>query len=245
MNFWILLSFILVSCSTPGPEMVEEERLEGIYRSSGIEQFFLVDLPHWANFSKAGQCHRQNNIRYLHFENLNKSYNLNYTQIIHLQHMFNRKLYAYKASASSNEIPFKDESFVFYNVYQQVLGASYDFTPPKFKKVSVVWVDPFLKDQKKLKKIINSERVLEGHPVLLSHCLTSYQLEELAQKLEVDKLGVKFISADMLSIYNNELSKDYDFALNLNEILKNKEIKFFSSKQSSSIKGDFDFVEVK
>ena len=242
-KLWILI-FVLFSCASNEPALLNSGTLDRAYISNGIEQFFHGDLPHWANFSTAGQCQRKTNIRYLHYPNLKKSYDLDYMQMVHLQNMFNRKLYAYKTSTATSEIPLKDESYVFYNVYQQVLGGSYDFIPPKFNDVSVIWIDPFLSQTKKLNKIVRSEKVLEGHPILLSHCLTSYELDELARKLELDDLGVKYLSADMLNIYGGDLKPKYNYLINLSAFLPGKSIKVFSSRESTSIEGNFEFVKV-
>lgn len=245
LSFMWHLTFILLflgSCANTEPQLVSSGTLDRAYISSGIEKFFHVDLPHWANFSSAGQCQRKTNIRYLHFENLKNSYDLGYQDLIHLQNMFNRKLYAYKTSATQDEIPLKDESYVFYNVYQQVLGGSFDFIEPKFKKVSVVWIDPYLGDKKKLIQIIRSERVLQGHPILLSHCLTSYELEEFARSLNLDELGVKYLSADMFSIYGEDIIPKYRFTINLQKFLPGKEISVFGKTSFDALLGDYKFI---
>lgn len=233
------------SCSTPGDQRVNTTGvLDNVYISSGVEQFFLGDLPHWVNFSQAGQCHRKTNIRFLEFKNLSKSYNLKYDQMIHLQHMFNRKIYAYKTSSAQKDLPLKDEGYVFYNVYQQVIGGSYDFVPPKFQKVSVVWVDPYLKQPKRLAAIFKQDKVLAGHPVLLSHCLTSYELEELAKELKLDDIGVKYLSADMMTVYNKQGDNQLYFAIDLEAFLAGKEVTVFSSHRSEEITGKVNFIEI-
>lgn len=244
MQHLLLILIFLVSCANTEPQLVKSGTLERAYISSGIEKFFHVDLPYWVNFSVAGQCQRETNIRYLHFENLKKSYDLGYRELIHMQNMFNRKLYAYKTSVSQDEVPLTDESYVFYNVYQQVIGGSFDFMEPKFDQVSVVWIDPFLGQKKKIAKIMRSERVLMGHPIMLSHCLTSYEMEDLARSLELDDLGVKYLSADMLSMYNKDLSNSYRFVLNVEAFLPGKKIKVFSKSRSESLVGDFEFIEI-
>lgn len=245
MKLLALFTLFFLGCSTTDPKMVSNTGLDNVYISSGIEKFFLVDLPYWANFSKVGQCQRKSNIRFLHHENLAKSYDLKYSQLVHLQHMFNRKLYAYKTSAASSEIPLKDESYVFHNVYQQVIGGRYDFVPPRFEKVSVVWIDPYLADPKIISQKIKSNAVLEGHPILLSFCLNSYELEELSRDHSLDELGVKFLSADMMSIYDQDQKKNFFFSLNLSEFLHGKDITLFSRQKLENIQGQYKFIEIK
>lgn len=243
----VLLLSLLISffgCSSSNT-VSKQSSLDNVYISSGVEQFFLTDIPHWANFSKAGKCYRKTPIRYINFENVNKSYDLKYAQIVHLQHMLNKKLYAYKTSTGQNSLSPKDISYVFHNVYQQVLGESYEFIAPKFKKVSVVWIDPFLSHPKTIKKILNRSDVLEGHPILLSHCLSAYELEELSQELELEHLGVKYLPAELSSVYSSGIEKKPYFSFNISQLLIGKEVSVFSSRKPEEVIGKINFIKVK
>lgn len=236
-----------MSCSTTRTPHLNSS-LENIYISSGIEQYFLPNLPAWANFSTAGQCFRKSSIRFLDFEKLKKSYDLEYEQMLHLQHLLNRKLYAFKTSSGKRELIPKDEAYIFNNAYQKVIGGSYEFRAPKFKKISVVWIDPFIADKRKIRKIFKRKDVQSGHPILLSHCLNSYELEKLAIELKLDDIGVKYLSAEMLSTYSQsskEKKLSTSFSLLISELLKEKEIKLYSTKDSSEIHGEYHFIKIK
>lgn len=240
----LLTLFILFGCSS-NSTVSSNQVLDNVYISSGVEQFFLTDMPYWANFSIAGSCLRKTPIRYMNFENINKSYDLKYDQILHLQHMLNKKLFAYKSSTGQNSLSPKDISYIFHNVYQQVLGESYEFISPKFKNVSVVWIDPFLNDTKKLKRILNRSDVLSGHPVLLSHCLSAYELEELSQSLKLESLGVKYLPAEFSTIYGQQIKKNPFFSFNISSLLKDKNITVFGHEESKELTGNYKFIKIK
>ncbi len=240
----LVIIFFHISCSSNELKSTTAV-LDEVYISSGVEQFSLGLLPEWANFSKIGSCHRKSSVRYMNFENIHKSFHLDYSQALHLQHMFNRKINAYKLSSGAADLLPKDESYIFHNVYQQVLGGRYDFIVPKFSQVSVVWIDHFLGDLKKLKKIVQRQDVLAGHPILLSDCLSSHELEQLAKKLKIDVLGTKYLSSEMFTIYNRQMEKKSMFIIDLSQILQGKNIKFFGKKRVENIKGEYKFIKLK
>ncbi len=239
----IAITSLLLSCGST-PSQNRDAVLDQVYMSSGVEKYFHLDIPHWAHFSSAGQCFRSSNTRYLNFDNLSKSLNLNYTQMVHMQYMINRKLFAYKSTTGSKQLPLKDQAFVFNNVHQRVSGGSFDFIVPKFERISVIWIDSFLKDTKKLNKIVRSNKVLSGHPVLMSHCLNSFEMEELAQELKLDELNVKYLSSEMLSIYDQNIKRQTFFSLDISKLFENKKVFFYGKSLSPSLTGEFDFNQL-
>jgi len=211
--------------------------MDNVYISNGVEQYFLGNLPHWINFSGWAKCQREEPIRYMNFEVLNRSYGLKYYQMVHMQHMWNRKIYAYRRSGGAGNLPLKDEAFIFNNVYAQVIGGSHEFIVPKFKKVSLIWIDEFLNNKGRLRQILNREDVLAGHPVLVTHCLTSYATESLIQELNLEELGAKIISAEMFGLYSSDIKMGQQFGLDVSQILKKKEITLFSKTKPKGIWG--------
>ncbi len=240
----ILIILLLGACSSK--QQVNLGPGNGdVYISSGVEQYFLGNLPFWANFSGAGKCFRKAPIKYLNFENISKSFNLSYEKMVHMQHMLNKKLFAYKTSTGQHQLSPRDEAYVFNNIYQQALGGSYEFSPPKFGKISLVWIDAFLSNPKKIKATLKRADVSEGYPILLSHCLSAYELEELAQDNELDELGVKYISAEMFNNYTDDIKATTNFSLNINLMLKNKTITLFAPTNSNELRGKYNFVQLK
>lgn len=240
----LIFSFIVFGCSTSG-DRTNGQGLDNVYISGGTEKYFLGNLPHWANFSTWASCHRTDPIRYLNFENIKKSYNLNYESALHMQHMISRKNSAFVKSSGGTQLPVKDEGFIFNNVYAQVLGGSYDFVAPKFKQVSVVWIDPYLGNNKKIKSVLNRSDVLNGHPVIITNCLSSYEVEALIDKLKLEDLGIKIISSEMFSAYNSTMEKENDFTIQLDQIMKNKNISLFAPSNPSQIRGVNKFIKIK
>lgn len=241
-----LLFFLLMMNSCTSTSVIDSsDKLDQVYISSGVEDYIHLDIPHWANFSVEGKCFRNQPVKFLNFYKLNKSMSLSYTQSVHLQHMMNKKLNNYRTNSGTNQIALKDEAFVFHNVYQQVMGNSFDFSLPKFEKINLLWIDPFLGNDSKIKNIVQSTDFLSGYPVLISTCLSSAELEELTAKLKIEEFGVKFIPAEMLSIYDSQFLAKPNFSFYLNEILINKKVKLYSSTRPKNIFGNFEFVEVK
>ena len=81
----IICFAVFTSCSGPQEAPGNNQNLESVYISGGTEQYFLGTLPHWVNFSPWAKCHRSEAIRYMNFENIAKSYNLKYEQIVYMQ----------------------------------------------------------------------------------------------------------------------------------------------------------------
>lgn len=241
----VFVCFVLWSCSSPGPSNGDKPKIGSMYISSGVEAYFLGNLPFWANFSSWASCHREDQIRYMNFESISNSFDIKYKQIVHLQHMWNRKVSAFRKSTGQSEIPLKEEAFIFNNVYAQVIGGSFDFMPPNFKKISVIWVDPFLATPKKIKKILDMSKVQRGYPVLLSHCKTAIEMEELVQQLDLDEYGVKILSAEMFSIYNSKVKRTYDFVIDISELLPGKEITLYAPEFPKQIQGIYHKEEIK
>lgn len=240
-----ILLLVLGCTSTPKKSEIKKPELEDIYISGGTEKFMLGDIPYWANFSRFAKCQQKEPIKYINFENIQKSYNLDYTSTVHMQHMLNRKISNYVKSSGQRSLPSKDETFTFNTVYAQVLGKSYDFIVPKFTRVSVIWIDPFLDNKDELKKIMNNSLVLSGHPAFISHCLGSRDVDQLIKDLELDDFGIKVIPSEMFSRYDKNMKKIFDFEIDLSEILKNKVIYFFGLENPGQIKGITKFNQLK
>lgn len=237
-NLSLILLLYLVGC-TSARKISEHGQYESINYSAGIEQYFLSDIPNWINFSEVGQCKREAPLRYLNFQNLKNSFDFNYEQSVSLQHMFNRKLLSYSETSILN----KDEAFIFYNMYEKVLGGTRDFIAPSFDKVSAVWIDPYLQMNKSHSRIKQAfkGRVLEGHPVLVTMCLNSIEAEKLVTKLKLDELGVKIISAEMFNTFGEGYR---GFSLNLQKMLSGKNIILYSTSKPKNILGVEQFIKL-
>ena len=226
--FFIVNILIMTSCSTSVDSASSNKNPEYVYQGAGIEQYFLPELPVWANFSVMSQCRRETTLRYLNFQNLRKSYSLSYDEIIHFQNMFNRKLVQFKKNNPTAPLYLKDEAYIFNNAYQLLIGGSRDFLVPNYKKISLVWLDPYLSKKTNLKSLLNNEEVLSGFPILISTCLNSYEIESEVIKNKLDQFGVRYIGAEMFTPYTTEFSLGTMYSLDFNKILPEKDITLFA-----------------
>ena len=229
MKFILLILVFSVTACTSTSETRKD--LNEIYQGAGVEQYFLSDLPEWANFTTLGSCHRSGTIRFFNFKNLSASYALDYEQALQLQYMYNRGLQ--KASFEQEKKVFnsEDESFIFYNSYEQIIGGGREFVLPKYRRVHVVWIDEAIDNKNtmaRLKKLLESPAMEAGHPVLLSMCLSYDKLERFVQKNGFDTYGVKFISMEMFTPYNRNFEMNTFFDIDLEQVMTGKEVHFFA-----------------
>jgi hypothetical protein len=230
-NFIIILPlfFLFVACagqSTNG----KLQDLDQVYQGAGVESFYLSDLPEWANFSPFYSCQREEPVRFLHFGQMYKNFSMDYEQLIQFQLMLNRNFASYKFSTGRKTIFLKDEAFIHNNVHQQILGGARDFIAPNFKRVHLIWVDPALShenEKQKLKTLMRSKMMEKGHPIFISTCLSSSQLEKAINAMGLGNLGGKFISQSMFSAFGVDMNLKQEYSLHFDHLLPNKELYFF------------------
>jgi hypothetical protein len=229
----------MLSCATTEKGMYKQD-LDQVYIGSGIEKYFLSDVPTWANFSQAAKCKRNQPIRYVNFKDMHLSYSMGYEQLIQYQLMLNRQFENYKRSTGRKTVFLKDENYIIFNVHQQILGGGRDFLIPNFKRIHLISIDDSLEDKKRLKKLkelMLSEQMGKGHPVFISMCLSSYELEEFINSNGFSSMGVKGISQSMFSPFNTDNEMDYEYTLNVKKVFANKTLILYSNKAVNSIKG--------
>lgn len=226
----IVFLLILVGCSS---SVVAPKDPENIYRGAGVEQYFLPELPSWANFSQVGKCQKSIPIRYLNFERLARSYNFSYFENVQLQLSFNKSIERQKKSNEKKVLFLKDEIYLFSNAYEQISGQAYEFREPEFNRVHIVWIDLALLDPRifqKLKKVMNSNAMSEGHPIFISSCLGENDLQNFIDK-NFSNLGIKKISAEFFSTYSSDNKFVPGLQFDLNDFLKNKLILLFGPNE--------------
>jgi hypothetical protein len=239
MKYLFVLSFIMLSCATTEEGMFKQD-LDQVYIGSGIEKYYLSDLPDWSNFSSEAKCNRTTPIRYLNFKDMHASYSLDYEQLIQYQLMLNRRFADYKKSTGRKTVFLKDESFLTFNVHQQIIGGGRDFILPKFNRIHLVWIDFALKSKAELKKLttlMRSQKMLRGHPVFVSMCLSANEMDDFITKNKFSESGVKGISQSMFTPYNTDFSLDYNYSLDVNKLFKDKAVYLYSNQKTDSIIG--------
>jgi hypothetical protein len=215
----LFLIILLESCTSTIPKAGMRKRpVEGSYQGAGVSKYYLADVPLWANFSTAGNCHRKSQVRFLNFKNLSRSYGFKYNELVQFQLMLNRRLESFLASQELEVLRPKDDSYVFLNVQDQIKGGAKEFLLPKFKKGNVIWIDPALNNSKsyvKLKRYLRSEAINDAVPYLASVCLSRKELEDFVQKRLSNIAGLNLISAEMFSPYKDSETLGTSFYLNL------------------------------
>jgi hypothetical protein len=217
----ILIFSVLIGCAQNKRAGNEKSKYESLYQGSGVEKYFLGHLPQWANFVEGGSCYRKTSTHFLNFNIISKSYGFSYEELIQLQYMYNRRLSSFKKSSSLDVIRPKDESYIFYNVVDQIRGGAKEFKKPKFKKIFLIWIDPAMQSSKawiKLRKFLKSSKVNEAVPLLVSLCRTNQEIQAfMSEKLKSFE-GYLTISTEMFAPFETVLTKSPIFSLNFNEV---------------------------
>ena len=117
-NVFLTLMFVSVlagSCSSG----LKPRTVDQYYVSTGVEKYFLSDLPEWANYSVSAECYRTSGIRYFNIDALMKSYSLSYNDAIQIQATFNDEYLTLKKQAGVT-LGLKEEELVFFKASERV-----------------------------------------------------------------------------------------------------------------------------
>lgn len=182
MRLVILFLLTLSSCSTPGGS----EFAVDPYQSGGTEQFWLAELPNWANGNVSAQCARDFSAHFVNHDALEKIHGLSYAQRVELQAHFNRQL---RLKYGSKLLTPREESALFLQSMEQVKAGIREFNYPNRGNVHLVWWDQIHKKESStrwLRKLAQT-----GDPIiLLSLCLDSTQLENWVNQSELSEVGL-------------------------------------------------------
>ncbi len=201
LNSLVLL--LLISC---GGGEVRRDSENVPYRTSGVEQFFLPELPTWTNFSSSGQCFKSSSFHYLDFSKLSSQYQLSYVEMIELQAQYNERIENYFRSTAVRFLKPVEEASFFSNTLEQVRGGVRHIKLPKVTDVDVIWIDSFLQENKmsELKKMMEAGRFNENLPLLFSSCLSHQGLVQLVAENNLEDAGFYFLSAETLSAFGSD-----------------------------------------
>ncbi len=217
LNSFLLLA--LISCSQG---QMRSEIDQTPYRTSGIEQFFLPELPSWANHSASGQCFKKHSYQYLDFSKLSKTYDLKYAELIEFQAQYNDRLESYFRSTALRFLKPVEEAAFFSNTLENVRGGVRVFkVPPLVKKVDIIWVDRYmaLNQVNELKKMNELGRFDERLPVLFSSCLSKQDLNQWLVDNNLDQVGFYTLSAEWLTPFGSDLDLKPGLHLEIKKLL--------------------------
>jgi hypothetical protein len=218
LSYLVLLA--LISC---GSSVVKKE-MEDVssYRTSGVEQFFLTQLPTWNNISVQGQCFKKSSFYYLDFSKLEEAYQLTYPEMIELQAQYNDRLETYFRSAAVRFVKPVEEASFFSNTLEQVRGGVRSLKIPEVNEVQVIWFEGLTTEE--IKKIARSEELNEKLPILFSSCHSKQSLTQWLMYEKLDDVGFHLITAEWLSPFSSQSILTPGLRLELAELL-NKKIK--------------------
>lgn len=247
MKYFFILSalvFFLYGCAEVSQPGLKSRTVEDYYISTGVQKYFLTDIPSWANFDQKASCFRSSTIRYFDIDALMKSYGLSYNKALQVQASFNEEYNLFKETDKNHNPTLKEEELLFYKVSEKVSSKIDFFDPPIFKRINLIWLDEVLGDtkkEKKLKNFLESKTMNEGVPVLISFCLTKYEIEK-----QFPTINIKMITAEMFSIFDKLGNKTTGFRIDLEQFFNPTQKLYFYSQQSSvaseEIKGTFKAI---
>jgi hypothetical protein len=229
LSFSLLL--ILISCSNGE---VRQQVTDSPYRTSGVEQFFLPELPKWANTSPSGQCFKKHSFQYLDFNKLAGVYQLNYPELVELQAQYNERLESYFRSTALRFVKPVEEAAFFSNTLENVRGGVKHFTLPQVPAVDVIWLDRYiaLNLVAELKKMNETGKFDERLPILFSSCLSKQDLNQWLIENNLDQVGFYTLTAEWLSPYGQDLSMKTGLHIEIKKLLnENVKVKFISPSE--------------
>lgn len=226
---YILIIF-LISCGTTPRGKLEKRNIDEYYLGTGFVDYFLPQLPSWANYSSVASCRRDISVRYVNLEKLMNSLSFDYESALSIQNMFNNELNARVAQKHIDSLNLGDEEKLFYDVSQRVRQGQRTFKKPRYDRVHVIWLDS-IDNPWRLKKLLSSQKMSLGHPVLLSMCLSRSHMKVYLKRHGLDNKNIRLISTELLSPYTNKGELSTQMSLDLSELMKKKKIYFFSRKR--------------
>jgi hypothetical protein len=222
---FLLYSALLALISCGGGE-VKRNIEETSYRTSGVEQFFLPELPAWANSSPSGRCFKSSSFHYMDFAKLSKNYQLSYGEMVELQAQYNDRLESYFRSTAVRFLKPVEEASFFANTLEQVRGGVRQLKLPPVDEVDVIWLDGYIADNKvaDLKAMAKSGKFDERLPILFSACLSKQALSNWLSEQNLDQIGFYLLSAEWLNPYTSQLTLKPRLRVEINKLV-NRAIK--------------------
>ena len=223
----LLLLFFFVSCAQQSS--LKQTNVNQAYTLSQAREYFLSDLPIWANFGGEGYCHRQHNIKFLDYHKLHQRFSSTYGILAQLQLRYNEKYRQQRERFQGNLLTPEMEESIFFQVHREVLMGIYSFLLYKgIERVQLLWVDPAFNDfgyRQQLKKILEGEQLAGAPVVLVSQCLGRLGMEDFVQSLMGEEApDFLLISAEMFSPFNRDLKLGYQFQLFVDELFVGRKI---------------------
>lgn len=230
LNFFLLLA--LISCTSGEIREVTED---APYRTSGLEQFFLPELPSWANNSASGQCFKKHSFQYLDFSKLGSVYQLKYPELIELQAQYNERLESYFRSTAVRFLKPVEEAAFFSNTLENVRGGVRSFKiPPIATEVDIIWLDRYISSglTGDLKKMNELGRFDNRPAIIFTSCFSKQDLNQWLIENNLDQVGFFSLTAEWLSPFGPSLEMKAGLHLEVKKLLnENVKVKFIAPNE--------------
>ncbi len=239
-KMFLMGAIALLSLSGCSSKNLKPREVEQYYTSTGVQKYFLSDIPEWANFSQSSGCFRGKGIRYFDVDALMKSFSLKYNEALQIQGAYNEEFLAMKKNPKVT-LTLKDEEVIFFKASDKVNSKINFFDAPTFKEVHLIWLDEALlgkKQEDRLRAFLQSSVHDTGVPVLVSACLTKEEAEE-----KFPGMALKIISAELFSIYDVNGVRQPGLHVNVNSFFQEGQKLIFykqdTKKTADDIRGTF------
>lgn len=246
---FIFMLVILTSCQSTSKFARRDRSAGQYYMSSGIEKFYLSEVPLWANFSESGQCQRSQEVRFVQIGDLMKSQNLDYSSAIQFQYLVNKQRAEKKEAYNSNYLVQKDEEIIFYDSLDKINNNIRPFVAPKFSRVHLIWIDSYLNEKHgmdKLDKLMKSKIMTQGHPVFVSLCFDNSMIKKMIDSKKSYSSGIKVMPVEMTSVFNEKGESTYQHSINFDHYFrKNQKLFLFVNEtlDTRKFKGNFEIIK--
>jgi len=231
MKIKYLFILLIFGCSTSG---LKRNYIGGYQNTSTIFKYFYPDLPLWANFSQTAQCQRSFRGKVFDFKNLEMDTSFDYKELVQFQYLYNIEYNRLLQSLGEDTPSVKEEEQLFYNVLANIRTGIYGFNAPKYQRIHLIWIDPYLADKKDFLKLINSNALVLGHPVFISLCLSHQEVVDLINQNDLQNKDIRILSFEAFSLF--------DSSLRLQNALKFDFHQFFEKNQKLILYNPKDFV---
>lgn len=243
MKIKYLFFLLIFACSTGELKRVN---VEGYQNTSSIVKYFFPDLPLWANFSQTAQCQRNFRGKVFDFKKLEMDTSFDYKELVQFQYLYNIEYNRLLQSLGGDSPSVKEEEKLFYNVLANIRTGIYPFNPPKYKRIHLIWIDPYLHDRKDFFKLINSDALVLGHPVFISLCLSHQEVVDLIKKNDIQNKDIRILSFEVFSLYDVSLSPQNALRFDFHQFFENNQkLILFNPKDfvPNEFFGDFEIAK--
>jgi hypothetical protein len=188
-------------------------------------KYHLAGLPNWANISNSGNCKRKSASKYLNFKALRNDFAFKYSELAQFQYLYNLEYQKLIKIADRGILPYSEEEKLFYNVFDKIKNKIYAFRRPTYKRVNLVWIDGIRNT--KLKKLMKSKAMKQGHPVFVSLCKSGEELVSFIQENGFTSKDIRTLSFEIFSPYNRKIETAGKTSLDFSGLFSKKQKLYF------------------